>query len=62
MSLNMQSGCQMENRDNIMQQRDISRAQEEAMCFGSLFGWVKPGADPRTYEQASGQADGPRMI
>lgn len=48
--------------DHLNQQRGISRVQEEAMCFGGLFGWDKPGADPRTYGQALGQADGPRMI
>ena len=27
----------------------ISRAQVEAMLFGSLFGFDKPGADPRHF-------------
>lgn len=27
----------------------VTREQELAMLAGSMFGWDKPGADPRTY-------------
>lgn len=29
----------------------VTRAQEEAMVAGSMFGWDKPGADPKNYNE-----------
>ena len=36
----------------------VTEAQRKAMEVGSMFGWDRPGADPRHYEQA---ADQPQM-
>lgn len=32
----------------------VTSAQEQAMVFGSMFDWDKPGADPKVYEKMGG--------
>ena len=29
----------------------VTKAQEAAMVIGSMFGWDKPGADPKNYDE-----------
>ena len=55
-SSNWDTGNLNENRiiaDYYNEQRGISRAQEEAMLNGSMFGWDTPAADPRHYDNLS---------
>lgn len=55
------TGDRQRNReiaDDANAKHGVTKAQEEAMVCGSMFGWGVPGADPKWYEQNAPQIGG----
>lgn len=42
-----------ETADYLNKKLQVSKSQQQAMLYGSMFGWEKPGCNPKLYENNS---------